>query len=205
MTEHLRESLEAILSFAPASVLWTLVVLMILNSLVQAPSSEYVGIYAGIYASRQSPLYLVLVIVALSLANLAGTYPWYWVGKFRAERSWEFLPDWLTARLPSLLHRLYVKRLPGVLERFEQSEEWLVFGLRFVPIIRSIISYPAGFSRMPLHIFLVYSFVGMTMSIAVWTLLGYLVGATAYTLGEPVAVLIGSLVAILLAGYWIGR
>lgn len=58
----------------------------------------------------------------------------------------------------------YVRIQPDDLDRadawFARHGDWAVFFARFVPLLRSLISYPAGVARMPLGRFMVFSVLG---------------------------------------------
>ena len=66
----------------------------------------------------------------------------------------------------------------------EKANNWFnekglktVFFCRFVPVLRSLISIPAGMNEMPLLKFLIYTSIGSLIWNTVLTYLGYLAGA----------------------------
>lgn len=100
------------------------------------------------------------VLVAGTAGSLGGATVWYWIGQRlgkRGLRSWvDRSGHWLTLSVADL----------------DRAEAWFhrhggtaVCIGRLVPGVRSLISIPAGFARMPFVPFLLYSLAGT----AVWT------------------------------------
>lgn len=59
---------------------------------------------------------------------------------------------------------------------FERSGQWTVFAARFVPLLRALISLPAGLFRMKLRTFLVMTLVGCAVWNAMLIYAGYAAG-----------------------------
>ena len=127
--------------------------------------SELIMPFAGFVAAR-GELNPFGVLVAGVVGSLLGAVPWYlagrWLGNERLKRLADRHGRWLT-----------VSR-----EDLERAEAWfhrygvvsVVVG-RLVPAVRTLISVPAGITRMHPIPFFAYSAVGTV----VWT--GFLVGA----------------------------
>jgi membrane protein DedA with SNARE-associated domain len=62
-------------------------------------------------------------------------------------------------------------------EWFRKRGAWTVFGARFVPVVRSVISLPAGLFRMPLWSFLLFTASGCLVWNAVLVYAGFAAGA----------------------------
>ncbi len=73
------------------------------------------------------------------------------------------------------------KKLDLFDEWFNENGEFAVFIVRLIPIIRGLISFPAGFSKMDLKKFILYSFAG----IFIWNLLLMMFGF--YLLSENIS------------------
>lgn len=71
---------------------------------------------------------------------------------------------------------------------FDGRARWVVLVARCVPLIRSLISIPAGFRRMPLKSFAGYTLVGSLVWNFALTGAGYLLGENWERAGEPVDV-----------------
>ena len=133
--------------------------LTFLENLFPPIPSELVIPLAGFVAAR-GELRLDMVIVSGSLGSLAGALLYYEIGRRIGEqrlRTWvERHGRWLTLSPRDL------DRAAGWFERHGRVA--LLIG-RLVPGVRTFISLPAGFARMPLVPFLLYS----TLGTVAWT------------------------------------
>ncbi|MGH9632374.1 MAG: DedA family protein, partial [Bryobacteraceae bacterium] len=75
-------------------------------------------------------------------------------------------------------------------EDVDKAKEWFnrhgkmaVLICRCVPVVRTLISVPAGFARMPFGSFLLYSAIGTTVWTGLLTCSGYLLGASFKQIG----------------------
>jgi len=133
--------------------------------------SELIFPFVGFVAGT-GRLDLLLVVISGTLGALAGALFWYALGYLLGR-----------ANLKVLIER-YGRPLRISFSGVERAERWFeryerpaVFFGRLVPLVRTFISVPAGFVRMPLPWFLLYSFAGTFF----WT--GALSGG-GYLLGE---------------------
>ncbi|HWI18747.1 MAG TPA: DedA family protein [Vicinamibacterales bacterium] len=121
--------------------------------------SELVIPLAG-YVAAEGQLQLVPVIVTASIGSLAGASLWYWVGRRVGEqrlRAWvDRHGKWLT---------LSGRDVDKAKQWFSRHGNAAVFFGRLVPGVRTLISLPAGFAKMPALPFLLYSALGT----AIWT------------------------------------
>jgi membrane protein DedA with SNARE-associated domain len=121
--------------------------------------SELVIPLAG-YVAAQGDMRLMLVIATASAGSLAGAAVWYWIGRSVGERRLRVWVDrhgkWLT---------LSSKDVDKAQLWFSRYGNAAVFFGRLVPGVRTLISLPAGFARMPVLPFVVYSALGTLL----WT------------------------------------
>jgi len=133
--------------------------------------SELIFPFAGFVAGR-GELSLTVVILAGTLGTLLGAWFWYGLGWYLGRANLEkFLQKF--GRILRI-HFADVERAENWFLRFEAPA--IFFG-RLVPLVRTLISIPAGFGRVPAWQFSVLSFAGSLL----W--IGFLAGA-GFLLGE---------------------
>jgi membrane protein DedA with SNARE-associated domain len=144
--------------------------LMALENLFPPIPSELIMPLAG-YQAAQGVMPLWLVILSGSLGSLAGTLPWYVLGRVIGK-----------ARLLKLAARFgrWMTLSPADIEKADHwfdTRGWraVLFG-RLVPTVRTLISIPAGLSDMPLGRFLIYSAIGTVMWTSLLALAGFWLG-----------------------------
>ena len=121
--------------------------------------SEVILLFGG-FMTTYTTLNIVIMIISATLGSLIGAIVLYYIGKiFNKER----LKKIVSGKIGKVL-RLKAKDI-------EKADEWIdnkgnktVFFCRFVPIVRSLISIPAGMSEMPMLKFLIYT----TLGSAIW-------------------------------------
>lgn len=147
------------------------VLLMFVENVFPPIPSEVVMPYAGFVASR-GDLILAGVVLAGSLGSVLGAVPLYYAGRWVDE---ERLKRWAGDHG----HWLMVK--PRDVEKaqhwFDRHATLAVFLGRMVPGVRSLISIPAGFTRMHLGRFLVWTALGTTLWAGLLAWLGAYLGA----------------------------
>lgn len=124
------------------------------------------------------------VIFFATLGSLAGALVLYGVGRILNEE-----------RLRKLVSGPVGRILCLKAEDVEKADRWFltkgkktVFFCRCIPIVRSLISIPAGMSQMPMGIFLIYTIVGTiiwnTLLVSLGALLGVSWEKLAWLVGE---------------------
>lgn len=141
------------------------VLVMLESTLVPVPST-LVFPFAGFLAAK-GVFSLPVVLAINSLGALAGSGVGYWMGAAGGK--------------PLLLK--YGKYVLIRQKDIETTETWFskhgratIFIARFVPVVRHLISLPAGIARMPLVPFFVQTFLGATLWGGFLILLGYYMG-----------------------------
>jgi membrane protein DedA with SNARE-associated domain len=130
-------------------------------------SSEITFGFAGVLA-YQGHLNLALVIIIGSLAELAGSYTSYWIGRLGGK---------------PLVHRLgrYVLVTESDIDRAERfltgRGAWAVPVGRMLPFIRAFTSIVAGLVRIPAARFGVLSLIGTVIYAAALSSIGYGLGS----------------------------
>lgn len=173
MLETLAGFLDQIAAYAPVwGLVFVFVFMTVESSFIPFPS-EVVMIPAGFLAARgemtggDPALALTLSILAGLAGSLAGAYINYalalWVGKPFLEKYGKWF---------------FVKKEPleRACEVFNRYGAMTTFVCRLVPVIRQLISIPAGISRMPLVPFTVFTALGAGIWTAVLAFAGYAIG-----------------------------
>jgi membrane protein DedA with SNARE-associated domain len=153
---------------------WGVGAFTLAETVVPPIPSEVILPLAG-YLAKQGSLNLVLVFVTSTLGAYIGALFLYWLGaKLGLERSIRGL-----SKLP-LVDRQDFEHAAGWFRRHGRSS--IFFG-RLLPGIRSLISLPAGASRMPMGTFSLFTLAGSGLWNGALIGLGYLLG-TQYQLIE---------------------
>jgi membrane protein DedA with SNARE-associated domain len=140
--------------------------LVFLESTVVPIPSEIVLPFAG-WLAKDGQMSLVVVLIINSVGALVGSGLSYWFG---AKGGKALL----------LKYGKYVFIRPSDIEKteafFARRGRATILIARFVPVVRHIISVPAGVARMPLRSFLTQTFLGATAWGSFLIMLGYELG-----------------------------
>ena len=132
--------------------------------------SELIFPFVGFVVGR-GDLTLAGVILAGGLGALVGAWFWYGLGWTLGRANLKlFLQRW-----GKFLHIHFsdVERAEGWFSRFDMP---VVFFGRLIPLVRTLISVPAGFVRMPFLSFSALSFAGSILWIGALSYGGFLLG-----------------------------
>ena len=121
--------------------------------------SEVVLLFSG-FMTTYTELNVVIMIIASTLGSLVGAIVLYYVGKILNK---ERLKKIVSGKIGKIL-RLKNEDIDKADKWFDTKGNKTVFFCRFIPIVRSLISIPAGMSEMPMLKFLIYTIVGS----AIW-------------------------------------
>ena len=144
---------------------------MLVENLFPPIPSELVMPFAGFLVAK-GELNLVLTIIAGTLGSVVGAVVLYYIGMlageplvrpfFRHFGAWFLLSE---------------ADLDKALGAFTRHGELIVLGGRVIPIIRSLISLPAGMNRMPMSRFIIFTTLGSLVWTSLLTVGGMLLGA----------------------------
>ena len=144
-----------------------LVLAMTVENLVQIVPSLVILPLAGHLCAR-GLISVPAAIAAATAGSLLGCLAWYGLGRLVNEHR---LERWARHR----------GRWLGLTpERLRQSRRWfgrhgwqVVFWGRFIPVLRTNVSLPAGIELMPLPLFLAWSALGSGLWNGIWILVGF--------------------------------
>lgn len=144
--------------------------LMFLENIFPPIPSEVIMPLAG-YKAATGEMSIVTVILAGTIGSLAGIVPWYYLGYAFGEKR----VIWLAER-----YGRWITMTPEDVEAadrwFRRYGYWAVSFGRLIPTVRTLISVPAGLSRMPFATFFAISAVGTLVWTAGLALAGYILG-----------------------------
>ena len=140
--------------------------IMLESTLVPIPS-ELVMPFAGFMAWK-GEFSLPVILVINSVGAMVGSGICYWIGVVGGR------PFLVKYGKYFLVRQHDIDRTEAF---FAKHGKRTIFIGRFLPVIRHVISVPAGIARMPLPGFFLQTFLGATIWGGVLILLGYYVGA----------------------------
>lgn len=149
----------------------------------------------GGFLAGQGRLSLVGVVIAATIGSIVGALILYFIGAWFGQ-----------ARIEKLIVRygryasLSVEDLAKSEAWFQRFGHWAVLIGRMMPLVRSLISLPAGLHRMPLGTFVLYSAIGSAMWNIVLIGAGWLLGDNWEQVGDVVGYLQYVVVAAIIAG-----
>jgi len=133
-------------------------VLMMLENVFPPIPSEVIMGAAGVLVARGQMTFVTLWIVATA-GTVVGNLFWFWLGARWNEDTLKRVIDrwgrWLTFEWDEFTRARDIFRRHG---------DWIVFLLRFSPILRTIVSLPAGLAHMKLWRFVLFTALGS----AIW-------------------------------------
>ena len=133
--------------------------------------SEVILLFSGFF-STYTNLSVFYMILASTIGSLFGAIVLYYIGKiFNKDR----LKKIVRSKIGKILF-LKEKDIDKADEWFDKKGDKCVFFCRFVPIVRSLISVPAGMSEMPMLKFIVYTICGSMIWNTVLICAGYKLG-----------------------------
>ena len=144
------------------------IALLILVENVFPPIPSEVILTFGGFMTTKSELSIFGVVVASTIGSVGGAVILYWIGRIlNVERLERIIEKW------GKYLRLTKEDVRKADAWFDKYGPWSVFFCRFIPLIRSLISIPAGMSGMNQWLFLVLT----TLGTLIWNLVLVLVGA----------------------------
>ena len=133
--------------------------------------SEVILVFGG-FMTTYTSLSILIMVLAATLGSLLGAIVLYYIGKiFNKER----LKRIVNGKVGKVL-RLKASDIEKADKWFDTKGNKTVFFCRFIPIVRSLISIPAGMSEMPMKKFLLYTISGSLIWNTVLIIVGSIVG-----------------------------
>ena len=142
---------------------------MFIESFFAPIPSEIILPFSGFVAFGGS-LNIYIVIVVATVAAYLGTLPFYFIGRWGNEFVMEFLKKYGKY--------LFISQddLKKGFDAFERYGGGIVFFGRLIPIVRTVISFPAGVARMNFFQFSIYTLVGAGIWSSILASAGFFLG-----------------------------
>ena len=153
--------------------------------------SSYNILTFGGFMTHDTKMTILGVIIAATIGSLLGAIVLYYVGKILNK---ERLIKFVTSKYGKLL-RINPKEIESADEWFDKKGNITVLFCRCIPVVRSLISIPAGMSEMKMPKFMIYTTIGS----AVWNTILILIGAYAGDNKDYILGLIDKLSYLILA------
>lgn len=147
-----------------------IMVFVVLENILPFVPSELVLTFAGLMTT-QTAMTVPGVIIDATVLSVVGSLGLYGIGRFISE-------DRLAALVDTKLGRLLGFKKDDIYkstEWFQKKGKYSVLFCRCVPVLRCLISLPAGTSKMNLPIFILFTFIGSLF----WNLILVNLGAAA--------------------------
>ena len=132
--------------------------LILIENVFPPIPSELILTFGG-FMTTNSNITVIGVIIAATIGSLLGAIILYYIGKILNK---ERLIKIVTSKYGKWL-RIKPKDIEAADKWFDEKGNKTVFFCRFIPVVRSLISIPAGMSEMPMLKFILYTFLGSTI------------------------------------------
>jgi membrane protein DedA with SNARE-associated domain len=161
-----------IINFMEEFGYWGIFLMIMLENVFPPIPSEIVLAFGG-FMTTKTDITVFGVIVASTIGAVAGAIILYYIGKLlNVERLEKIVDRW------GYLLRTKKEDVHKANHWFEKYGVWTVFFCRMVPILRSLISIPAGMSKMNIIVFLTFTTLGSIIWNAVLVNVGAALGAS---------------------------
>ena len=149
---------------------WAIVFLIAIENIFPPIPSEVILTFGG-FMTTKSDLSFIGVTITSTIGSVVGAIVLYGIGAWIGERNlYRFVN-----RYGKFL-RVKTKDIDRTIQWFDKYGYWTIFFCRFVPLLRSLISIPAGLTRMNLPLFMLFTTIGTLIWNIVLIYLGQAVG-----------------------------
>lgn len=135
--------------------------------------SEVILTFGG-FMTTYSKMKVIGVIIASIIGSIIGAIALYFIGRFLNKDRLEKIVE---GKIGTILH-LKKKDIEKANIWFEKRGQYTVFFCRFIPIVRSLISIPAGMTKMKFVPFTILTTIGSTIWNSVLVYLGVIAGSS---------------------------
>jgi membrane protein DedA with SNARE-associated domain len=168
-------------------------IMMAIESSVIPLPSEVVMIPAG-YLVYKGEMQLLWVLASGTFGSIAGAVVNYYFAMFVGRRfikkygKYFFIPE---------------EKLESVEKFFHKHGSFSTFSGRLIPVVRHLISIPAGLARMNMPKFIFYTGIGAGIWVTILTALGYFIGQNESLIKQYLKTITIAVLLFLAAGLWV--
>lgn len=159
-----------------------IVLLIAIENIFPPIPSEVILTFGG-FATTISNITVFGAIIAATIGSVVGAIALYWIGRVLNEERIDKLVD---SKAGKVL-RLKKDDIHKAFSWFDNKGKFAVFFGRFIPIIRSLVSVPAGMAKMAMVPFLVLTTVGSLIWNTVLISLGRIAGTSWNKIAEYIS------------------
>lgn len=145
--------------------------LILIENIFPPIPSELILLFGG-FMTTYTKLNIIVMIISATLGSLIGALLLYKIGTIFDKEKLKIL---ISGKLGRVLN-LKNSDIDNANKWFSNEGQKTVFFCRFIPLIRSIISIPAGMNKMKISKFITYTLLGSVIWNLVLIMLGHIVG-----------------------------
>lgn len=145
--------------------------LILIENIFPPIPSELILLFGG-FMTTYTKLNIIVMIISATLGSLIGALLLYKIGTIFDKEKLKIL---ISGKLGRVLN-LKNSDIDNANIWFSNKGQKTVFFCRFIPLIRSIISIPAGMNKMKISKFITYTLLGSVIWNLVLIMLGHIVG-----------------------------
>lgn len=169
-----------------------IILLIAIENIFPPIPSEVILTFGG-FATTISNITVIGTIIASTVGSVLGAMALYWIGRFLNEERIDKLAESKVGKVLGLQKQDIHKAFSW----FDSKGKFAVFFGRFIPIVRSLVSIPAGMAKMAMIPFLLLTTVGSLIWNTVLITLGRIAGAS----WSKIAVYVGGYSDVVLIGF----
>lgn len=166
----LTELIEWLVDLISTMGYWGVGLAMFVESFFAPIPSEIILPFSGFVASM-GDLNIIVTIIVATLSAYLGSLPFYLIGRWGEKSVMKFLEKYGKY--------LFISKsdMDKGFKAFEKHGNGIVFLGRLIPIVRTVISFPAGVAKMSFGVFSIYTLAGTGIWSAILAMAGYFLGS----------------------------
>ena len=190
---------EMIISFMESFGYFGVMALIAIENIFPPIPSEVILTFGG-FMTTTTKLNIFLVILFATIGSVAGAIILYFLGRLLNKDRIEKI---ISGKIGKVL-RLKKADIEKADHWFDTKGYYTVFFCRFIPVVRSLISIPAGMSEMPFLKFIAFTIVGSLIWNTVLIVLGAVMGNNWHKIVEFIGIYSKFILLILIILFIIG-